>query len=984
MDRIDTLQDKSNPDSIIRFSITGKAAHSRIKPLLPSNWIDCSPYNADDTTAKEGIAGTVNSTDKYDCKERPLHFLWENAPRHDTKQIRDAALCYSHLPNGIEILDDKWVLSRLLRDNQCVLDAGQNIHGTLHPPNNVNPAAVLDTICFRGRDGLMSLYQRMRENAEATKHQVNSPRRHLDRFVDLDPRYNHSKQLGTVQNFVPRNLWVIKDANSNGYGGVWIMNMDLPMDHQVLLDEEKSPLGGNNDSCRYVAQEYAWPPVLYQGRKCHVRVYAVVMSGNNRAYVHRKCFLHVANKKFDMDSSSASMPCLPDDDDARIEYSNGFDPAVHITNCCANSHDPQAFAGEILADLQLSQRDVQEKGRDGGQKVIPLKEYYPSIEASVRLLMKNATQFVQGGERNNGFEYLGLDFILSRKNGKPVAYLLEVNCPPSQDTATGLKHAEDLHDEVLKDLIDMWVIPCVECGTAHLEADVGEREGRYGWYCVHKDSASQDSTNNATLILPSKAAILNKIRWSMFERRMKKKDEEMTEFILNRKLELKESGPSAADVSTFARTQFPYFSTDTQRKSTFVFLENAGGSQVPTQVVNRMVESLSNRHRSVIGQKSKEDAKRVTMTLLGGSEERHKVFFGQNASSLFESLARLYVRSGFLRQNDHVILASENHSANVVPWVDAVARTGAHLRWWTVKDSSLPTKSYTASTDILKLLCPNTRLVCLSHASNVLGSVRDIRTICYQVREKCPRAHVIIDGVAAAPHVFPAVDISGVDWYCVSFHKIFGPHIGAIVGRNCALDDICNSEGYEDGQTKILEMGTLNYEGCSGIVGLGQYFSALACFDSGIAMKKNDEILPGDNPVQCQVSSFASDISVNLVMKAYERIKEVEIKCLEYVKQSLSRNKMIQMIEDESHNLPIISFVHKNIPSKEIVEHCSRHHIIIRCGSFLMTEIFQSELYLEEHCSNEDQGIVRASFCHYNTYEEAKAFIATLHNINGW
>jgi len=970
MERINITQDNRTLDTTIRYSITGRAAHARIKPLLPPNWIDCSPYcDAEDnavhgTTTGAVIMDTTMNANQHVCRNSqhlPLHFVWENAPRHDTKQIRDFALCYSHLPNGIDILDDKWVLSRLLTDNETASDTRQSINGIIRHPNydECSPA-ILNTICFRGREGLMSLYERMNGNAEVMKQQVNSPREVRNYFVDMDPEYN-SEQTEKMQNYIPRNAWVVKDANSNGYGGVWIMNMDLPLSHQVLLDEKKSPLG-NNDNCRYVAQEYAWPPVLYQGRKCHVRVYAVVMSGENRAYVHRKCFLHVANKKFQM--------------------KDGFDPAVHITNCCANSHDPEAFAGEILADLHLTQGDIQESKRDDGQKVIPLKEYYPSIASSVQALVKNAIPYVQGGEKNNGFEYLGLDFILSQQNGEPAAYLLEVNCPPSQDTATGLKHAEELHDEVLKDLMDMWVIPCVKCGTANLEAAVGEREGPFGWYCVYKDCTPQDSTQSTPFILPSKAAIVNKIRWSMFERRMKKKDEAMTEIVLNSKLVLKESGTIAGDVdvSTFARTQFPYFSPENERK--LIFLENAGGSQVPTQVVNRMVESISNRHRSVIGQKSKEDAKRVTLTLLGGSEEKHKVFFGMNASSLFESLARLYVSSGFLRRNHHIILASENHSANVEPWIDAAARTGAKLRWWTVNDSSLAS-NIVASNNIQKLLSPDTRLVCLSHSSNVLGTVRDIRTICNQIREKCPHAHIIVDGVAAAPHIFPAIDHLGVDWYCVSFHKLFGPHIGAIVGRICALSNICHTKGDQDRQSKVLETGTLNYEACSGIVGLGQYFATLASFASGIPLKKNEELLPGDNPIQFR-ESFELDISIEIVMKAFERIHEIEKKCLEYVKKSLSRNNQIQLIEDEGHSLPIISFVHKKIPSNEIVDHCSRNLIIIRCGTFLTTELFQRELNVEEHCIKEDQGIIRASFCHYNTLEEAEMFIATLYKINGW
>lgn len=369
------------------------------------------------------------------------------------------------------------------------------------------------------------------------------------------------------------------------------------------------------------------------------------------------------------------------------------------------------------------------------------------------------------------------------------------------------------------------------------------------------------------------------------------------------------------------------------------------------------------------------------MTLLGGSFEKHRVFFGPNASTLFESLANLYVRSGFLRRDDNIILASENHSAHVTPWIDAATKTGSHVCWWT--RNHLPfIQGCNASTDIQKLLCPQTRLVCLSHSSNVLGSIRDIRAICNHIREICPRAHVVVDGVAAAPHIFPAVDDLGVDWYCVSFHKIFGPHMGAIVGKVSAFNDLY-CEGETDAEeTKLIECGTLNYEACNGLVGLGQYFSALATFDSGIIMKKNAE-RSGDDPMQCR-DSLVTDLSKDLILRAYERVKIVEMKCLDAVKSYLTRNRLVRVLADESHDLPIISFVHKNIPSKVIVDHCDHHRISIRCGSFLMTKLYQTELNVEQECGDEEGGVVRASFCHYNTLEEAEMFIAVLNNIQGW
>jgi len=107
----------------------------------------------------------------------------------------------------------------------------------------------------------------------------------------------------------------------------------------------------------------------------------------------------------------------------------------------------------------------------------------------------------------------------------PVAYLLEINAPPSQDTATGLMHAENLHNEVLRDWMNYWVVPRV----------IHKNDGSYdtinspvgGWQCVHNPTtaASTEAVSrdiDSDPILPSKAAILNKIRYTLFERKLAK------------------------------------------------------------------------------------------------------------------------------------------------------------------------------------------------------------------------------------------------------------------------------------------------------------------------------------------------------------------------------------------------------------------------------------------------------------------------------
>jgi len=956
-----------------KYSITGKAAYGRLQPLLPRHWIDCSPYQYRYTSSSNDNADNADNFDENDNEN--LHFIWENAPRSETKKYRNDARCYSHLPNGIEILDDKWVLGRIFSHAE-------------NSENDMDPYfAPLETHCFRGRSGLESFSNRMR---------CNRPRRTSSRIncvlKDLDPEYN--TPLKQKQALEPDNLWVIKDANSNGYGGIWIMNVNNVSSlssSSMLLDQERSPLHENH---RYVAQKYSWPPILYQGRKCHIRVYAVMMNG--RAYVHKRCFLHVANEQFECHMNEDENENGPKQDSEGIVVDD-FDPAVHITNCCANSHDQSKFAGEILADFDLKEGN----SHDESIGIVPLHEFFPSVAASVKVLAEKTASYVQGGEKNQGFEYLGLDFILSHKTVRtggactqqgdhrtstiPVAFLLEVNCPPSQDTATGLDHAEDLHNEVLSDLLKMWVIPNVVSGDR-----LKEPKETFGWKCVHAEDKSATQLKDEDLIQPSKAMILNKIRWGMFERRMKRADDQPK----NSK-ETKEKhkfNPSPGDTTEFARSQYPYFNKDdssiTESKSR-IFLENAGGSQVPTQVIQSMVESLSHRHRSIIGQKSKEDARAMSMTLLGGSCDRHKVFLGANASSLFDRLARRFVDSGFLSEGDEVILASENHLANVNPWKNAARETGAQIVWWTRKQSASEFlgEHCFASTHFNDLLSDNTRVVCISHSSNILGSARDLQALCKEVRQKCPRAHIVVDGVAAAPHLYPAVDKLGVDWYCVSYHKLFGPHIGVIVGRNDAVKDLATKSPKEETDPyRMLETGTINYEACSGIIGLGCYFAALASFERDLMLQDdvNNSYQTGEDPMQTPKHSLISKVLCqDLVKEAYRRINLVEKECIDYVVDKLRSCKLVQIIGD-NHNLPIVSFLHTTIPSKSIVEWCSQHHIDIRCGSFLTTEILQTEFNVDKVCKGNSGGIVRISFCHYNNLSDAQQVVIALQSMPGW
>jgi hypothetical protein len=295
----------------IRYEATGAVANARLSPLLPKDWID--------STTKE------NNT-----KSGPIiipHFLWENAPRKETKDYRDHVLVYSHLPNGSTILDSKWVLGRLFANGHDVADQ------TKDPL-----LATCETHCFSGPDGFEDFARRMNLliTDDSAIHQGTTITRastttNTWQFPDIMKRRDTAPPQPPSPSPPPPPLWVVKDATANGAGGIWVVGPENA--HQFVSME-----GPLYDQHKYVAQKYVWPPILFNDKKFHVRVYCVITC-DGHAFVHEQAFLHVANEPFSVTIQQ----------DKEHAHKVVFDDCVHITNVrillvCTTSCASQVFA----------------------------------------------------------------------------------------------------------------------------------------------------------------------------------------------------------------------------------------------------------------------------------------------------------------------------------------------------------------------------------------------------------------------------------------------------------------------------------------------------------------------------------------------------------------------------------------------------------------------------------------------------------------
>jgi cysteine desulfurase family protein (TIGR01976 family) len=265
------------------------------------------------------------------------------------------------------------------------------------------------------------------------------------------------------------------------------------------------------------------------------------------------------------------------------------------------------------------------------------------------------------------------------------------------------------------------------------------------------------------------------------------------------------SDDSAFDVDA-VRAHFPALGDGT------AFFDGPGGSQTPTAVADAirdaMLRPLSNRGTVTAAARNAEDivvgCRRAIGDLLNA--EPDEVIFGRSMTALTFDLARTL--SAQWRPGDEVVVSRLDHDANVRPWVLAAVATGAVVRW---ADFDPATSELTVE-NVESQLGARTRLVAVTAASNLIGTMPDVRAIASATR--AAGALLYVDGVHYTAH--GAVDFSdlGADFFACSPYKFLGPHCGVVVGRRDVLAGLRPAKllPSSDLVPERFELGTLPYE----------------------------------------------------------------------------------------------------------------------------------------------------------------------------
>ncbi|MSP12445.1 MAG: cysteine desulfurase [Chloroflexi bacterium] len=276
-----------------------------------------------------------------------------------------------------------------------------------------------------------------------------------------------------------------------------------------------------------------------------------------------------------------------------------------------------------------------------------------------------------------------------------------------------------------------------------------------------------------------------------------------------------------------------------------VYLDNAATSQKPDSVIQSMDFYYRNYNANVhrgIHRLSEEatlgyERSRARIANFIGARSNKEVIFTRNTTEGLNLLAYTWGESN-IRQGEEILLTEMEHHSNLVPWQRLAKRKGARVRYIPVDDQGC------LRMDLLdELLGPQTRLVSVTHMSNVLGTINPVAEIA--TRAHAVGAVVIVDAAQSVPHFPVNVRELGADFLAFSSHKMCGPTgIGALWGRRDLLEAM---EPFMGGGDMIREV---TYEGATwndlpwkfeaGTPGIaeGIGFGAAVDYLSGIGMEK--------------------------------------------------------------------------------------------------------------------------------------------------
>jgi cysteine desulfurase family protein (TIGR01976 family) len=396
-----------------------------------------------------------------------------------------------------------------------------------------------------------------------------------------------------------------------------------------------------------------------------------------------------------------------------------------------------------------------------------------------------------------------------------------------------------------------------------------------------------------------------------------------------------------------------------------VFLDGPGGTQTPQSVINA-VSSYYHHANSNLGgafetsQKTGQIVKeaRQAMADFINAARPEEIVFGQNMTSLTFAASRAISRTW--KPGDEIVITHLDHDANITPWILAAQEKNVSIRWWDFRDNdcALDTRN------LEELLSDKTRLVAVTHASNAVGTIVDISSVCALAHKA--DALVYVDAVHYAPHGPIDVQATQCDFLVASAYKFFGPHAGVFYGKYAHLDSL---KAYKVRPASDLppgkwETGTQSFESLAGITAAVDYLANIGRqFGSG----EGDVKPESENRVQLLRAGME-------VIKAYE--EELSLFFLKHAATIPGlRVYGITDVELLGERTPTFAVSLKGFTARQVAQALGDRGIFVWDGHYYAVAVMDKLGLLDSG------GLVRIGMVHYNTFEEIERVVNALKDL---
>jgi len=384
------------------------------------------------------------------------------------------------------------------------------------------------------------------------------------------------------------------------------------------------------------------------------------------------------------------------------------------------------------------------------------------------------------------------------------------------------------------------------------------------------------------------------------------------------------------------RAEFPTLSRAVNGRS-LAYLDNAASTMKPRRVIDAMqrfyAEDYSNVNRgthylSQVATRRFESARESVRRFIGAGESREVIFTGGTTAAI--NLVAYSWGEAFLGRDDEVLISTMEHHSNIVPWQMLCERKNARLRVAALdEDGALDMAA------LAERITPRTKMVAVTHVSNVLGVVNPVKEIVRLAHEA--GAHVLIDGAQAIPHMPVNVQELDADFYAFSSHKMFGPTgIGVLYGKSSILTQMPPWQGGGD------MIGRVSFDGSTWANLPHKFEAGTPNIAGAIGLAEAIDYLEGMDR---------------------QRMADWEFRLAEYAIELLGEIEGVRILGPQQNNAGAVSFVLEGVHAHDIGAILDKQGLATRTGHHCAQPLLK-------HFGIESAS--RASFAFYNTMEEVE------------